>query len=314
MPEEREYMVQLVKSLGRIEKAIEDTDTAKVLRELLAKITDVSAKAKGDKGDDGYTPVKDKDYRDGKDGRGVTRLDINEKGQLTILFSDGKEKNLGRVVGADGKDAKFDEDAMIRKILRAIEVPQVDIDALAALAAEKLPKPPTAEQIVREIRKSLSYEDLKDKPDLVDLIKKYTAHLEQQDRGVYAAPTYPLLTVKDEGTVISEHVKSIDFRGANISITDLGDGNLVATIVGGAGANIETVVVTAVQSGDDVTIDLTQLPHTFVSLQWASKNGQILKPGAMDPSGVSSWTLAGNILTIYWADAAGDSFQTSTTY
>lgn len=41
--------------------------------------------------------------KDGIDGRGIEDAIINDKGEFIILFSDGEEKNLGRVVGRDGQ-------------------------------------------------------------------------------------------------------------------------------------------------------------------------------------------------------------------
>ena len=38
----------------------------------------------------------------GKDGVGIASMDINEKGELVIVLTDGRVRNLGRIVGADG--------------------------------------------------------------------------------------------------------------------------------------------------------------------------------------------------------------------
>ena len=38
---------------------------------------------------------------DGKDGVGIAKTEINEKGELVLTYTDGRTENLGRVVGRD---------------------------------------------------------------------------------------------------------------------------------------------------------------------------------------------------------------------
>ena len=65
---------------------------------------------KGDKGDagkdgrDGTNGVNGSDGKDGKDGIGIVKAEINADGELVLTYTDGKAVNLGKVVGADGKD------------------------------------------------------------------------------------------------------------------------------------------------------------------------------------------------------------------
>ena len=40
------------------------------------------------------------------DVNGIANAEINEKGELILIYSDGKEQNLGIVVGKDGIDGK----------------------------------------------------------------------------------------------------------------------------------------------------------------------------------------------------------------
>lgn len=49
--------------------------------------------------------------------------------------------------------------------------------------------------------------------------------------------------------------------------------------------------LTGTQSGNNVTLDLTGLSHTFVTILGVSMNGQILTP-------TSSWTRVGNTITV----------------
>lgn len=59
---------------------------------------------KGQNGKDGTNGTNGIDGIDGKDGIGITNAEINASGELTLTYSDGKSANLGKVVGADGKD------------------------------------------------------------------------------------------------------------------------------------------------------------------------------------------------------------------
>lgn len=65
-----------------------------------------SGEFKGDKGDPGYTPQKDVDYFDGKNGTSVTVKKVTEStesgGTNTVEFSDGKKVNIKN--GINGKD------------------------------------------------------------------------------------------------------------------------------------------------------------------------------------------------------------------
>ena len=59
---------------------------------------------KGQNGKDGTNGVNGIDGIDGKDGIGITNAEINTSGELTLTYSNGTSANLGKVVGADGKD------------------------------------------------------------------------------------------------------------------------------------------------------------------------------------------------------------------
>ena len=69
--------------------------------------------ANGASGADGKDGAPGKDGIDGKDGTsgadgedgvGIAKAEINADGELVITYTDGKVVNLGKVVGADGKD------------------------------------------------------------------------------------------------------------------------------------------------------------------------------------------------------------------
>ena len=59
---------------------------------------------KGQNGKDGTNGTNGIDGVDGKDGIGITNAKINNSGELILRYSNGTSANLGKVVGADGKD------------------------------------------------------------------------------------------------------------------------------------------------------------------------------------------------------------------
>lgn len=59
----------------------------------------------------------------GKDGVGVSSLEINDSGELVITMDNGQVKNLGRIVGADG----------------AVYVPHIDDKKVLSFTVEKTP-------------------------------------------------------------------------------------------------------------------------------------------------------------------------------
>ena len=58
----------------------------------------------GKDGKDGVDGKDGKDGADGKDGVGIAKAEINADGELVLTYTDGRTVNLGKVVGADGKD------------------------------------------------------------------------------------------------------------------------------------------------------------------------------------------------------------------
>lgn len=60
--------------------------------------------ADGKDGTNGTNGIDGTNGKDGKDGIGITNAEINASGELTLTYSNGKSVNLGKVVGADGKD------------------------------------------------------------------------------------------------------------------------------------------------------------------------------------------------------------------
>lgn len=59
---------------------------------------------KGQNGKDGTNGTNGIDGTNGKDGIGITNAEINASCELILTYSNGTSANLGKVVGADGKD------------------------------------------------------------------------------------------------------------------------------------------------------------------------------------------------------------------
>ena len=58
----------------------------------------------GTNGINGASGADGKNEKDGKDGIGIAKAEINANGELVITYTNGKTVNLGKIVGADGKD------------------------------------------------------------------------------------------------------------------------------------------------------------------------------------------------------------------
>lgn len=115
------------------------------------------------------------------------------------------------------------------------------------------------------------------------------------------------INIRNNGTPLGVlGFQTIDLKGTLVG-ADEGNGVVSFTGSGGSGgSNVDTRVVTAVQSGTDITIDLTQLPHAFVAVEVVFRNGQGITP-------IASWSLVGNTVTVFNADA-GETYMIQYTY
>lgn len=115
------------------------------------------------------------------------------------------------------------------------------------------------------------------------------------------------INIRNNGTPLGVlGFQTIDLKGTLVGADEGGGVVGITGSGGGSGTNVDTRVVTAVQSGSDVTIDLTQLPHPFVAVEVVFRNGQAITP-------IAYWSLVGNIVTIFNADA-GESYMIQYTY
>lgn len=107
---------------------------------------------------------------------------------------------------------------------------------------------------------------------------------------------------------IGQDIHKLIFEGSGVSIVRVSDGVAVLTVAAGAPTlSTEKLVPTA--SGDNATLDLTGLAHTFTAIQWIAKNGQVL-----DASDATfGWSRSSNTVTVLNA-ADTDIFLVSYSY
>lgn len=238
---------------------------------------------KGDKGEKGDKPIAGVDFvlpKDGKDGETPTTKELEKIIKPLIpKVKDGKD-------GRDGTDGKTPTKTELKELIQPL-IPKVKNGTNG-----KDGSPDTPQEIAQKIntlKKEIDWKVLKNVPDMASKIGG------GQDVAVY-----------DEGSNLTNILKQLHFVGAGVTATQLSDGVIVVTIPGGGGsANLVTESVTAVQSGNNVTIDLTQLAHTYSAIQFVSRNGQIQTP--------TNWSVVGDVLTLQNA-SSGNAFLIQYTY
>lgn len=109
-------------------------------------------------------------------------------------------------------------------------------------------------------------------------------------------------------TPIGQDIRKVIFEGGGISVARVGDGVAVVTVAANAPA-ILVEKLTPTAAGSNATLNLTQLSQTFTTIQWVSKNGQILD--ATDAT--FGWSRASNTITVL-NGADSDIFLVSYTY
>lgn len=185
--------------------------------------------------------------------------------------------SIDHLKGEPGISVDFDE--VIRALIPLLPKPkEVDTRNLVAEVLELMPKPE-----VKEEREELDLDAI-----FEDFIKR----------------------IQEEKRIDVSHLRnaqSFIFNGKKYKIEELMRG------AGGTGANnpsAVTVQVTGTQSGDNVLIDLSAAPISgnYSSIQFVTKNGQVLMPNGSSAFPGSSWSQSGSIITVYNADAASDIF------
>lgn len=267
--------------LAETDAAVSKVDDLRIkferkIGELFVEIQRVKAiRIVGEKGDAGYTPVKGKDYRDGKDASPEDVVPL-------VLSRLPKIKN-GRtpVRGIDYYTQKDVQD-IVSQVSRKIDrnKKDVSIDPMAIL--DEALKNPKAKQKI--------------KTEHVDGLEQTLSALRNQLARGY---------LHGGGDTVR--------AGSNITITRNADGTTTISSSGGS-ANITTESITGTQSGENVEFDLSSLSNPFVAIQFVTREGQFLNALSVPPSGSENgWIRSGDTLTVYNA-SAGENFAIQYTY
>lgn len=116
-------------------------------------------------------------------------------------------------------------------------------------------------------------------------------------------------TIQDEGISLTTRT-NLNFVGAAVTVTDdAGNNATKVTISPGATANITAENITGVQSGSNVTLDLTTLAHVFGTIFGVFRQGQLKTLNDL----TYGYSISGNTVTVYNADAS-ESFVVQYTY
>lgn len=193
--------------------------------------------------------------------------------KVEALIAEAQQKLDEVKSGEDGKDA--DEERMIAEVLANIPAPKEE----------------TAEE-VRDLLETLEGED-RLKIDAIDKLREELDRLEKEIKSknttVYGGASG--VGVLDEGTTIAVKAHWLNFTGAGVSVSNVGN-QTVIQIAGGSGG-------TPVQDSDVIsgtTITLAHAPTTNTLLLYI--NGQFQHP-------VTDYTLVGTTISALPAEADG---------
>lgn len=211
--------------------------------------------------------------------------------------------------GKDGKSPDVNE--IVQKVIELLPQPDnVDTDAIVERVLERVPTPtPVQPTGITEgdVKTLIKKHTKRQKPQPIDhepIVETVLKEIEKK-HGTTKHVTKEML---DKAmTEMRGHVNaSKEWRGGGdtvvagtgVTIENTVNGNKRISASGGGGTNIANEQVTAVQSGSDVTIDLTQLSHPYLSVILVLLN-QI--PQTLD----NTYFKTGDIVTIPNADAGG---------
>jgi hypothetical protein len=231
-----------------------------------------------------------------EDGETLTIVAKNGKDGKSIVGPIGPAGKDGEsIVGPAGKDADpVDEVKIIREVLRRIPIPENGKDGAPGKSIvgpqgragkdAEIDLEFIVEEVVKEIKKKRL--DIKDIANAV----------------VYQPKKIDTSDLRWHGGGISRIT-----AGSNMTVTSDGNGGYVIASTGGSGSNTLTEKVTGIQSGTDITLDLTTLAHTPTSIMFVTRQGQIITP-------VVDWTgPVASIITVGNADSS-EVFLVSYTY
>jgi hypothetical protein len=156
--------------------------------------------------------------------------------------------------------------------ISAIEVKDgQDGDDGAPGAPGKDGSPDTAEQI---------WEKLNSLPEDYQFdAKRITGLPEPRSYHVFGGSTSRVVTVEDEGTIISKLLRSLNFVGAGVEATSDQSGNITITIPGGS-SNLTAADEDATDSGDHTAFTISHTPVTNTLLVINENTGQAVPSNA----------------------------------
>jgi hypothetical protein len=211
----------------------------------------------------------------------IPKPEKGEKGN-TFKYEDFTKAQLESFKGKDGVvDYKKVEDFIVNEVKKQIaklpkpkevvktEVKDIDREALIKEIISKIPK---------EDKFELDYEPI------LQLIKK-EIDLDREKN--------PRIIRQFGGGGTKRMDELADVSTQNLTIGDalVWNGSLwVNRPI--SGSIVTSEALTAVQSGDDVTIDLTQLPNVFKVILFVTRQGQILTP-------TNDYSITGTTLTVF---------------
>lgn len=240
--------------------------------------------------------------------RGIPKGD---KGDVGPAPSDAKLLSLIRPLIPKISDGKTPTEAELLVLIRRVMPPPVPGET---------PSDAKLLSLIRPLIPPPQKGDPGDPADEESLFQRILARLPRVET-VRSLPTISLfggnagaktLEVWMGTTPIGQDIRKIIFEGTALSVVRAGDGVAIVTGTGGSGggANVSTEKLTPTDNGDGtVNLDLTGLAHTFLTVQWISKNGQILDPSDTD----FGWSTASTHATVKSA-AVTDIFMVAYTY
>ena len=226
---------------------------------------------KGDTGKDGYTPIKNKDY-------------------------------------FDGKDAVLDEIKVISEVLSKVPIPRdglngKDGESIVGPRGEngidgKDGSPDTGEQIIEKlnpIKNSLDFTVLKNIPDF----------LTTRDIGQSGGGGGPTLQFQDEGVTITQSpITKLNVTGTGGSIVYSGNGLATLDLTGGSGSPVTYFAETP--SG---TINSSNVTFTLANSPTSNECVIVILDGLTQYNGID-YTVSGSTITFVSAPATGSSIFT----
>lgn len=227
----------------------------------------------------------------------ILKLPPGEKGEKGDSIV-GPQGIQGRP-GTPGKDAEVDLETIVNTAAKKV-VMRIDTAEIASIAAGLITQPKDGETPALDAVVAAVIEELKIEDRFNGISNEIASYRNQLAGKIYGKDTW----ARGGGTTVSQ--------GSNITLVPLADGTVqINASGGGSGTNVVTqYALTAVQSGSDVTIDLTQLTHwaSFVNLVALYRNNQVQTQGT-----AYDFTITGSTITVFNA-SAGDIFNTTYAY